>query len=464
MLPQSSVFGVFGSGDVIILSDGVRRILVQVPQTFDDLVNTAKVMFKLEDDDLLFETDDLNVCRGGAVEIHSSSWESVRSVIGTLTITRHNQRENAGPSARRSLAPISVPQLPSASIPDVKPLSVPRTFSSRPLLNRAISPPLDTDAGEDGLYPPSSLDDEDLYDENDEVAEPQPSPSKGKGKGRARKQVLSSDEEEEGELWHSSSLRPSGSKAKPLSSRVGSYASPMAPASPTGKVRGTPCDVMDMFSPNVKKAVVRQTPVPDDTEEEEENDENVAPPTLRLVGSSKSSATSISKSINPEVRSVKKTPHKSGNYIPDDEVSPSPRPKVSGTTPGLKHAPAHSSFLRESVTDFDDKPTLEPLPSLRETAPLPEEKILIVIKHPESGNESKFKIKGKHLVQRVLTSACNAFQLDVSRAHLVLVEDIDGIEMTTECRRDQTMVKAGVKNESQLKIVLLDEDDEETDD
>jgi hypothetical protein len=49
-------------------------------------------------------------------------------------------------------------------------------------------------------------------------------------------------------------------------------------------------------------------------------------------------------------------------------------------------------------------------------------------------------------------------------ARLVLVEEIDGIEMSTECRRDHTMIKAGVKNESYLKLVIVDDEEDEDED
>ena len=42
--------------------------------------------FNLDTDGLVFETDDLNICRGTSVEIHRNSWEAVRSVVGTVSV------------------------------------------------------------------------------------------------------------------------------------------------------------------------------------------------------------------------------------------------------------------------------------------------------------------------------------------------------------------------------------------
>jgi hypothetical protein len=185
---------------------------------------------------------------------------------------------------RLPLAPISAR---GASVSaNVKP-----TSAKRPLSNRLLTPPPTADDEYNVDRPPSSLDEveNDLYDDDDEDAVPNPSPIKNKGKARARKQILSSDEEDDEDEFGS----------KPPVSRALPYASPII-ASPAGKVRGTPRDVSDLFSPSVKKTrvAVKRTPVHnDDTEEEEEHDENVAPSTLRLAVSR--SAKAISKSSAP---------------------------------------------------------------------------------------------------------------------------------------------------------------------
>jgi hypothetical protein len=43
---------------------------------------------------------------------------------------------------------------------------------------------------------------------------------------------------------------------------------------------------------------------------------------------------------------------------------------------------------------------------------LPNDKILITIRHPPTEKENKFKVKGTHTVGRVLSSACVAFGLN----------------------------------------------------
>lgn len=42
----------------------------------------------------------------------------------------------------------------------------------------------------------------------------------------------------------------------------------------------------------------------------------------------------------------------------------------------------------------------------------PDDKLLITISYPPGNQSSKFKVKGKHNVGKVLLSACNAFGLD----------------------------------------------------
>lgn len=106
------------------------------------------------------------------------------------------------------------------------------------------------------------------------------------------------------------------------------------------------------------------------------------------------------------------------------EVSPSPKPKFRSarspqpTADKSTHVPVQSSALRQSTLEFDADESsrsrqVEPIAPLRETEPLPNEKILITIAHPDSQQESKFKIKGKHLVERVMSHACEAFGLDI---------------------------------------------------
>ena len=78
----------------------------------------------------------------------------------------------------------------------------------------------------------------------------------------------------------------------------------------------------------------------------------------------------------------------------------------------------HGSALRQSTLDFDIEESrsrkVDPIAPLRAAKPLPDEKILITIAHPASQQENKFKIKGKHTVDKVLKPACQAFGLDTN--------------------------------------------------
>lgn len=54
-----------------------------------------------------------------------------------------------------------------------------------------------------------------------------------------------------------------------------------------------------------------------------------------------------------------------------------------------------------------------------------------------------------------------SLKLTITSARLMLEEEIDGIEMSSECDRNQTMISAGVRNGSYL-VLLMDEEPEES--
>ncbi|VDB88934.1 unnamed protein product [Peniophora sp. CBMAI 1063] len=493
MLPQSAVFTSTTSatspsgGDVLVLSSGLKRVLVPVPASYGELVTLTKDTFNFDTDALVFETDDLNICRGSSVEIHKSSWEAVRSVVGTVSVVV--VKGDAATSSRRIRVSTSIQQ--GLNEQDVKPMSTSSrvSVSSRVLTEKQI-----TLKEEQENVLPSSLDgdvetqvEDELFGETAEEEEEEDillSPVKGKG--RARNRILSDDEDE---------LNEPATSTLSVKHTVNRFVSPRPSAA---SARPTPRDVDDMFSP-ARPVRSKKAPVMSN-DSSEENDENLAPPRIRLSAARRvtpiafeeedeidentapsplrqsiaRSEARISTSTNPEVRSVKKTPHKTNNYAAQDEVSPSPKPKfrparspqptASGSSSG--HAPVQRSALRQSTLNFDAEESqksrkVEPIAPLREAEPLPDEKILVTIAHPDSQQESKFKIKGKHTVEKILKPACQAFGLDMNYARLILEEEVDGIEMSSECDRHQTMISAGVRNNSYLVIVMDEEAEEE---
>lgn len=55
---------------------------------------------------------------------------------------------------------------------------------------------------------------------------------------------------------------------------------------------------------------------------------------------------------------------------------------------------------------------MSPTQTLTHAKPPTSDKMLITIRHPPTGKENKFRVKGTHSVGRVLTSACAAFELN----------------------------------------------------
>lgn len=86
----------------------------------------------------------------------------------------------------------------------------------------------------------------------------------------------------------------------------------------------------------------------------------------------------------------------------DDHVD-SPLAKATSS----KFKPAHASASHTS--DRDDARNES---SQATTVATPDDKLLITISYPPGNQSSKFKVKGKHNVGKVLQSACSAFRLD----------------------------------------------------
>ncbi|VDC03737.1 unnamed protein product [Peniophora sp. CBMAI 1063] len=82
------------SGEVLVLSqrsyrpsDPFWRVLVAVPKTYEDLVALAKHVFCIdEEDDVLFFTEDLDLCDNDQVSIHCSSWEFIRLAVRSVVV------------------------------------------------------------------------------------------------------------------------------------------------------------------------------------------------------------------------------------------------------------------------------------------------------------------------------------------------------------------------------------------
>jgi hypothetical protein len=100
------------------------------------------------------------------------------------------------------------------------------------------------------------------------------------------------------------------------------------------------------------------------------------------------------------------------------EVSPSPRPKAKLPTSNLE--PIQDQTTPNEPDEL--KQEIEPLEPLKPLATL-NDKVLITIEHPPTGQENRFKVKNKHIVERVLARACNAFGIDSTKYVIFLVND-----------------------------------------
>lgn len=89
MLVSSTVNpSVHSSIQLIVLHHGGDRILVPVDQyaKFSDLLAFAAEQWNLESQDLVIETDELDICAGKFVQIHETSWTGVKNIVGNVRI------------------------------------------------------------------------------------------------------------------------------------------------------------------------------------------------------------------------------------------------------------------------------------------------------------------------------------------------------------------------------------------
>ncbi|RDB20632.1 hypothetical protein Hypma_012321 [Hypsizygus marmoreus] len=76
---------------------------------------------------------------------------------------------------------------------------------------------------------------------------------------------------------------------------------------------------------------------------------------------------------------------------------------------------------------------------------------------------AEFKTRGKHAVKKVLAGACRTFSIDIERARLVLLVDVDGEEHRFACGPEETMAQCGVLPNSKFVIELEEEGEGDVD-
>ncbi|THH20499.1 hypothetical protein EW146_g875 [Bondarzewia mesenterica] len=466
------------SGQVLILNCGGKKVLVEVPESFAKLERLARDVFSVAQGALVLETDDLDICQGTPIYIHSSAWNQVKYCVGTVAISVQNQGLVDGIDEKTT-----VPAVARAST--AKPESV--NINTSLGVSAGPSSLAHIRRGDSSSHPPveGQFDVPDSRSENapvrdyldEEDYEEQPI-SPLKGKGRARNQILSDDEEDDAKeniFIATSPLinRPASARMSVQSTYGGT------PASTKKRVSRPPAsalsplfprnDVNDMFSPKGKTASYKMLATSPDTgaDSADENKAGGSTDTYEMVTSPRAAVPSrqAPKALHRDedlFERAKASPVQKQIYRPDiaspKQISPSKWTSQSVASQGESDAPSTAKpkfkpqLLKQSpVLSADKTQGHVQMPSQLD------DKILITIAHPPTGQENKFKIKGRHVVERVLISACNAFKLDYERARLVLQEadeSEDEMELMMECSNEDTMTKAGAYDGSMFIIKL----------
>ncbi|EGO00557.1 hypothetical protein SERLA73DRAFT_71567 [Serpula lacrymans var. lacrymans S7.3] len=72
---------------LLVLVYNEERVLVNTPNTYEELERVARVEFSLADENLIFHTRDLDICEEKDVRIHKGAWDIVRSLTGNISVT-----------------------------------------------------------------------------------------------------------------------------------------------------------------------------------------------------------------------------------------------------------------------------------------------------------------------------------------------------------------------------------------
>ncbi|KAK7691942.1 hypothetical protein QCA50_005347 [Cerrena zonata] len=142
--------------------------------------------------------------------------------------------------------------------------------------------------------------------------------------------------------------------------------------------------------------------------------------------------------LGTEANETTEDDHHEEKYTEVTEESPRKRPRLSGQD-GVRANPNENFIISIECGE-------------------PEE---------EGFQESLFKVKGKHPVQKVLAMACRTFHVendDAAKAHLVLImedeENGEAVEHRFKCDNENSMADEGAYPQARFVVAFGDEDDD----
>ncbi|KAH9990639.1 hypothetical protein BJV74DRAFT_836942 [Russula compacta] len=396
MLVSSKVFpnkAKTSSVHTLVLRYGPRRVLVLLPNTYQELLKITRAVFGAAlDSTVVFETSDLDICQGVAVEIHPSAWEAIALTVSTVVVKNDDSASPGGGEDGGVSQHSHIRDKPSLTPKRAAHIVASRSSNEATQPEDGLSGPATSYDDVQDILSAGALAEEDLgsYEDDFDIA---PAPRKGKDKGKSRARIESDDEPEDGDEDGYAAAVPVAKL--PTSYRMRNAVEPsfsIVPSSPK-RVATPPKTNRGLGGPGHS--------------DEEQGD--VKPPAYNAYKH-------LQVAADVSSRRTRTTPNSGTPKEAQDD----------GTDPAAQSKPKPQLKLEVA-------PSLAPAP-----AP-PTDKLLITIRHPPTEKENKFKVKATHTVGRVLASACVAFGLNATSAVLMLWTEEDGIEIPYPCENHLSM-------------------------
>ncbi|OBZ69516.1 hypothetical protein A0H81_10163 [Grifola frondosa] len=391
---------------LIVLCHAEERILIPLPQTYEEMQEVARREFALTGD-IVIETDDVQGCEGTRVTVHKDSWNGISPVLKSVTA-----------KAVKGKAPASR-------------LSGALNYQSVPAQPAGSWRLMDDTAFRSGTFGTTQS-----GAESPQTAQPAVS--------RRRIDDTAFITRTIGLKQSSADFlgieRPTSPELTWVVSSVGSFERPSAKkAAAPLEHEGDSEEEVPIPSPSKRRAT-RHRILSDYGDNSREGGGDVVGDKARDVKPQVSSTSSSPSTSDGRQRGESSAIAHQGIGIKQEKVV---KVKTENVSPS-RIASSPESKINGSPEIFDDG------------------SFLISVEYPESGETCWFKTRGHHLVSKVLTRACRTFKIEQasSRARLLLVidEDIDGerVDGCAVCSPRDSMDRLGAKPHSKFLLELME--------
>ncbi|KAI8971001.1 hypothetical protein BD414DRAFT_228692 [Trametes punicea] len=427
--------------DLIIFACEEHRVLVPLPQTYEDAQNCVRDLFNVAGEAVL-ETADLHGSAGTLIRIHGAAWEGIAPILHTVFVK--SQVLGAQP-----LLPTKFPEVVKSPLPrnptqkkantsfNVGPSRLASAVAKSPSSASAKNAPAKS-SGVRAVFDPSNASftnvpgKEPARASSLRAAPPEPTPGASPPPDELEPPQASNKEEEEEEEEEEETYIRSPTKKRVHRPRI---------LSEHGMDEAQEEDI-DRQVHNRSQSDHEES---DELEEAELPDaapspRNMLPTTSQALAASKFKPASPSKSGN-------------GSLVALDAVGCARSPKVKvekskalGMSDSSSHLQSRSQEIPASQSQGHS-----------------DESFLIMIEYEKTDSRFLFKTRGRHMVSKVLMQACRTFDIEkyYDKARLVLlVEDEDEIHRSA-CKRTATMAEAGAEPNAKFVVEIDDayEDD-----